>query len=777
MESGPGAVGLLCNTEVAVQKMSFASKEEEQSHAPGTWENARPATAAVEFPADARATTMVSTGLSSDDSFAGGASDAADVPNSAHQCPGSSPSTGAQPSKSQQRKLRRQQAYEEQRLRRKGRKQERKVIFKATRAARRALQDGQKPHEPEKQLEEIPHKANTPSCDAGALEILERAASRDCSPPGGCCCTCTACTDGSCPNQSQPQGQNCRRCMYVQAQLHLRAAPCDGAVDGVLNPPQSSLQQSASGQSDREHFSRTDSPGADVSAVSGISISGALRSNVASPGVSVSPRDCSAEVFSKEYSCEAAPSLALCSCVAPSAPASSESSGAISSRPGVCCTCGGQATDTSAATSPNVLPSQLCRLCVTNVYELSKCLCVAHCGRGLRNRVAFSERLRGQPWLLIDCDFDELHSPREAQSLQQQLMYSYGAVHRAKSPMRLALCGVSANLRKEIHKRLSGVENWQCFILQQPFHRLTAPPPNALPTHSNEHTQAYTQPKTMCSTAAATTPSPSSPGAHLIYGSSLPLVAAWDMPTGAPSSIASVSPSLVQPVPALYSPLSPGALPRSVVYLTADSPNVLETLEADTAYVVGGLVDRNRHKGLTYKLAEKHGIATANLPIREHLELNGSKVLTVNQVVDILLSFNNLRDWAAAVAAAIPERKCLPSGGAKKDAEHQPLKGNRKSPGRIHALPSDGQRPSGGSRAAHSAASTETTLMVAAGSDSGKSRDPARLRETATSPVVVSEDVTSASDKSLACVEANATQPCKKLKVDNPILPPTTDAC
>lgn len=70
---------------------------------------------------------------------------------------------------------------------------------------------------------------------------------------------------------------------------------------------------------------------------------------------------------------------------------------------------------------------------------------------------------------------------------------------------------------------------------------------------------------------------------------------------------------------------------KTFVYLTADSDNVLDTLDAQCVYIIGGLVDRNRFKGLTRRRAEEWGISTARLPIEDHIRLAGCKVLTVNQ--------------------------------------------------------------------------------------------------------------------------------------------------
>lgn len=53
-------------------------------------------------------------------------------------------------------------------------------------------------------------------------------------------------------------------------------------------------------------------------------------------------------------------------------------------------------------------------------------------------------------------------------------------------------------------------------------------------------------------------------------------------------------------------------------------------------YVIGGLIDRNRHKGVCFKKAQELGCAAAKLPVRDVVEMSGSHVLTVNQVIQIL---------------------------------------------------------------------------------------------------------------------------------------------
>ena len=100
------------------------------------------------------------------------------------------------------------------------------------------------------------------------------------------------------------------------------------------------------------------------------------------------------------------------------------------------------------------------------------------------------------------------------------------------------------------------------------------------------------------------------------------------------------------------------AFPREqIVYLSSESSDLLTSLDADTVYVIGGLVDHNRYKGLTHQQAEAAGVRTARLPIDEHMQMSQRRVLAVNHVFEILLHYTQHGDWGAALANALPQRR------------------------------------------------------------------------------------------------------------------------
>ncbi|CAH2001671.1 unnamed protein product [Acanthoscelides obtectus] len=71
---------------------------------------------------------------------------------------------------------------------------------------------------------------------------------------------------------------------------------------------------------------------------------------------------------------------------------------------------------------------------------------------------------------------------------------------------------------------------------------------------------------------------------------------------------------------------------EKLVYLSSESENVLDKLEEDKVYIIGGLVDHNAHKGICHEKAVKQGITHAQLPISEYFWMKDRKVLTINQV-------------------------------------------------------------------------------------------------------------------------------------------------
>ena len=94
-----------------------------------------------------------------------------------------------------------------------------------------------------------------------------------------------------------------------------------------------------------------------------------------------------------------------------------------------------------------------------------------------------------------------------------------------------------------------------------------------------------------------------------------------------------------------------------IVYLSSESDNTLSELKPYSTYIIGGLVDKNRHKGVCYKRAMDRGIKTAQLPIGEFMNMNSRKVLATNHVSEIMLKWLESGDWGEAFLQVMPKRK------------------------------------------------------------------------------------------------------------------------
>ncbi|KAJ9466231.1 tRNA (guanine(9)-N1)-methyltransferase [Diplonema papillatum] len=119
---------------------------------------------------------------------------------------------------------------------------------------------------------------------------------------------------------------------------------------------------------------------------------------------------------------------------------------------------------------------------------------------------------------------------------------------------------------------------------------------------------------------------------------------------------------------------------KPVVYLSGDSPNTLEKLEHGTYYVVGGIVDRNQHKGISLQKAETYGFGHAKLPLDAFLadgRQNLCKTLTTNHAVAVLAHFAEHQKWNEAFESILPKRRVLPekrkaADASDEDSEEQP---------------------------------------------------------------------------------------------------------
>lgn len=95
----------------------------------------------------------------------------------------------------------------------------------------------------------------------------------------------------------------------------------------------------------------------------------------------------------------------------------------------------------------------------------------------------------------------------------------------------------------------------------------------------------------------------------------------------------------------------------SIIYLTADSPNVMTTFQHDKIYIIGSLVDRTAQTGISLAKAKRLNLATERLPLDKYLQWDiGNKSLTLDQMIRILLCMKNTGNWEEALKF-VPRRK------------------------------------------------------------------------------------------------------------------------
>ena len=107
---------------------------------------------------------------------------------------------------------------------------------------------------------------------------------------------------------------------------------------------------------------------------------------------------------------------------------------------------------------------------------------------------------------------------------------------------------------------------------------------------------------------------------------------------------------------------------HNLCYLSPDAETALEELDLNKVYIIGGLVDETVIKRVTLSKSRNLNLMCVRLPINEYMKkrcsgedgdkkYNFSKILALNQVLDILLNFNLTKDWKSALSISVPQRK------------------------------------------------------------------------------------------------------------------------
>ncbi|GFG39653.1 hypothetical protein Cfor_02960 [Coptotermes formosanus] len=124
----------------------------------------------------------------------------------------------------------------------------------------------------------------------------------------------------------------------------------------------------------------------------------------------------------------------------------------------------------------------------------------------------------------------------------------------------------------------------------------------------------------------------------------------------------------VKSIPTLYDPDFPinitekhylELFPKeNIVYLTPHCREEMREFDHDAIYIIGAMVDKANDEPLSLAKAKREGLKMAKLPLDRYLAwgAGGSKSLTLNQVIKILLDIRASGSWDKALQH-VPRRK------------------------------------------------------------------------------------------------------------------------
>ncbi|KFY47523.1 hypothetical protein V496_10614 [Pseudogymnoascus sp. VKM F-4515 (FW-2607)] len=278
--------------------------------------------------------------------------------------------------------------------------------------------------------------------------------------------------------------------------------------------------------------------------------------------------------------------------------------------------------------------------------------------------------------LLLDCDFDSYMTDKEIMSLGQQITRCYSDNKHAKYRAHLVVSSFGGRLKERYETVLSNHHlGWKGVTFSEKFFveagkdahdamigseggRVKGALLDALLPSDNSSAIAR------ASATSEETQEPNEPA-------SKPEDQITTQPPQAANGPGSPIPSKSEPTPQV--PDIPIPTTPQIVYLSSDSEHTLDSLSPYTTYVIGGIVDKNRHKGLCHRRANELGIPTAKLPIGEYMQMQSRTVLTTNHVVEIMANWLETGNWGEAFLKAIPKRKeaVLRKGGKKQKVENE----------------------------------------------------------------------------------------------------------